>query len=61
MWVGWYRLTGRSPWRKAVEADTVGECAALLTAWLKTRGLKVHNLDQALTRGNVPTIPPRRR
>ena len=59
-WAGWYRLTGSSPWRKAVEADAVSECAVALTAFLKARGLgRLHNLDQCLTGGNVPTIPPR--
>jgi hypothetical protein len=59
-WVGWYRLTGSSPWRRAVEADTVGDCAAALTAFLKAKGLKLHNLDQCLTGGAPPRVPPQR-
>jgi hypothetical protein len=59
-WVGCYRLNGSAPWQKAVEADTVGECAAALTAFLKAHGLKPDNRDECLTAGKVPTVPPRR-
>jgi hypothetical protein len=61
MWVGWYRRTGSSPWRRAVEAGTVGECSRALDAFLNENKVRLHsNLDVCLTRGNVPTIPPRR-
>jgi hypothetical protein len=59
-WVGWYRLSGSAPWRKAVQAQTVSECSRALDAYLKDHGIRLRsNLDQCLTRGNVPTIAPR--
>jgi hypothetical protein len=60
-WTGWYRLTGSSPWRKAVEAGTVGECSRALDAFLLAHGIRLRsNLDQCLTGGAPPRIPPRR-
>jgi hypothetical protein len=59
-WVGWFRRGPSAPWQKAVEGDTAAECAAALTAYLKAKGLRLHNLDQCLTGGAVPTVPPRR-
>jgi hypothetical protein len=43
-WTGWYRLTGRSPWQKAAEADTLDECARKLSE--ATRGLKLSNGEE---------------
>jgi hypothetical protein len=55
LWVGWYRLTVDSPWVRACEADTLGECARLLSA--ATRGLGIPNTHEVLTSGAPPNIP----
>jgi hypothetical protein len=59
-WVGWWRKTGASRWQRAVEADTIGEAARALTAFLRERGLAdLDNRDQIITGGGEPRIPPR--
>jgi hypothetical protein len=59
VWCGWYRRGPQAPWQKAVEAPTLDGAASALTAWLQAQGLRLHNLDQCLTGGGVPTVLPR--
>jgi hypothetical protein len=55
MWVGWYRLTEGSPWRRACQAPTLGECSRHLSE--ATRGMKLRNTDLIMTGGGYPRVP----
>ena len=43
MWAGWYRLTARSPWRRACQGATLAECSRRLTE--ATRSMNIRNTD----------------
>jgi hypothetical protein len=55
LWVGWYRLTERSPWQRGAEGMTLDECAHRLSE--ATRHLHLKNTDEALTTGAPPSLP----
>ncbi len=55
-WVGWYRLTERSPWRRACTGATLAECSRLLSD--ATRGARFKRALDASLQPAPPRLPP---
>jgi hypothetical protein len=53
-WYGWLRCGPGKPWRRFVEADTIGEAAAKLAALTRNMRPRPSNRDEFLTTGAPP-------
>jgi hypothetical protein len=51
-WVGWYRPKESAPWRRACEAESLGECASLLNE--ATRKMNLRSVNYFMTGGHPP-------